>query len=112
MARVDSDLRDFFEKLLDEAEVPAMYDGQPVTRKDLKKEADNRDETMNNTTPVALTSPGMKDIKRMELWTKWRPLLPFARRKDFFFLDDPGPEMARRVLAERVVRLARRKEVP
>jgi hypothetical protein len=30
--------------------------------------------------------------------------------KDWFFLDDPGPGMAQRVLAKQVERLARRKE--
>jgi hypothetical protein len=42
----------------------SMYDGQPVTMKDLKKVAvPNRDETLKNATPVALPAPGMKDIK-------------------------------------------------
>ena len=88
----------------------SMYDGQPVTTKDLNKVAlPNRDETLQNATPVAPPAPGMKDIKRMELWSKWRPLIPVEERKDWFFLVDPGPGMAQRVLAERVERLARRK---
>ena len=36
----------------------------------------------------------------------------FVRRKDFFFMVDPGPAMAQQVLAERVVILACRKEAP
>ena len=43
----------------------SMYDGQPVTTKDLNKVSVNCDETMNNDTPISLTSPGMKDIKSM-----------------------------------------------
>ena len=61
-----------------------MYDGQPVTTKDIKKVAVNHDKTMKNATPVALTAPGMKDIKNMELLTEWRPLLPVFRRKYIF----------------------------
>jgi hypothetical protein len=45
-----------------------IYDGQPVTMKDLKKVAfPNCDETHKNATPVALPVPGMKDINRIEL---------------------------------------------
>jgi hypothetical protein len=61
----------------------SMYDGQPVTTKDLKKVAlPNHEETLQNAAPVALPAPGMKDIKRMELWVKWRPLIPVELRKD------------------------------
>ena len=84
-----------------------------MTTKDLKKVAavvPNRNETLKNAAPVALPTPGMKDIKRMELWTKWRPLIPVLKRKDWFFLIDPGPAMAKKVLPERGQRLARRKE--
>jgi hypothetical protein len=98
----------------------SMYDGQPVTTKDLMKApkrnrdktVPNRDETLATTTLVAPPAPGMKDIKRMELWSKWRPLIPVEDRKDWFFLDDPGPGMAKQVLAERAERLARRKGAP
>ena len=75
----------------------------------MKKVAVNRDNKMNNTTTVALIDPGTKDIKRMELWTEWRPLLPVVRQNDLLFLVDPGPTMAQRVFAKQVVRLSRRK---
>jgi hypothetical protein len=88
----------------------SMYDGQPVTTKDVKKVvAPNRDKTLQNATPAGLPASGMRDIKRMELWAKWRPLIPIEQRKDWFFLDDPGPEMAKKVLKERSERLAMRK---
>jgi hypothetical protein len=46
----------------------SMYDGQPVTTKDLKKVvAPNHDETLQNATPAGLPASGMRDIKRMEL---------------------------------------------
>jgi hypothetical protein len=70
-----------------------LYDGQPVTTKDLKKVAlPNRDETLQNAAPIALPAPGMKDIKRMELWVQWPPLIPVELRKDWFFrmILDPG----------------------
>ena len=65
-----------------------MYYGQPVTTKYLKKVTVNRDEMMKNATPVALTDPRMKDIKRMQLWTKWLPILPVLRQKGYLFLVD------------------------
>ena len=89
-----------------------MYYGQPVNTKYLKKVAVNCDVTMNNTTPVALTYPGMKDIQRIELWTKWRTILPVVRRKESLFLVDPGPAMAQQLLDKQVVRLSCRKEAP
>jgi hypothetical protein len=86
-----------------------IYDGQPVRTKDLQKVVFlNCDETLKNATPVALPVPGMKYIKRTELWLKWHPLIPVERQKDWFFLHDPGPGMAKHVLAKRVERLARR----
>jgi hypothetical protein len=81
----------------------SMYDGQPVTMKDLERKVavvPNCEETLKNATPVSLPAPGMKDIKRMELWSKWRPLFPVEERKDWFFQDDPGPRMVQQVLAE------------
>jgi hypothetical protein len=80
-----------------------MYDGQPVTTKDLEMKvavAPNCDETLKNATPVSLPTPGIKDIKRMELRSKRRPLIPAEQWKDWFFQDDPGPRMAQRVMAE------------
>jgi hypothetical protein len=85
----------------------SMYDGQVVTTKNLRKVAPDRDEILK-LTPDLLTAPGMKDIKRMELWAKWRPLVPVASRKDFWYLIDPGLEMRQKVLRERGERLAMR----
>jgi hypothetical protein len=93
----------------------SMYDGQPVTTKELMKvkvTVKNHDKTIETTTLVAPPAPGMKDIKRMELWSKWRSPIPVKHRKDWFFLDDPGPRMAKQVLAKQAKRLARRKGVP
>jgi hypothetical protein len=73
----------------------------------LRKVAPDRDEILK-LTPDLLTAPGMKDIKRMELWAKWRPLVPVASRKDFWYLIDPGLEMRQKVLRERGERLAMR----
>jgi hypothetical protein len=78
-----------------------MHDGQPVTKQNLMKgTVQNCDEILENTTLVAPPAPNIKDIKRMELWSKWYPLIPVEQRKDWFFLDDPGTGMAKRVLAK------------
>jgi hypothetical protein len=75
----------------------SLYDGQDVTIKHLRKTARLCDEILRRT-PTLLVPPGMKDMKRMELWTKWRPLVPAERRKDWWFLLDPGPRMKQAVL--------------
>ncbi len=54
----------------------------------------------------------MKEIKRMELWTKWRPLVPGYLWKDFWFLVDPGSTMRQDVLDQRAARLLLRKDAP
>lgn len=90
----------------------SMYDGQEVTTKQLtKKNVLNRDEILKRT-PDLSEAPGMKEIKRMELWTKWRPLIPAERWKDFWFLIDPGPQMRQEVIDQRAARLLLRQSAP
>jgi hypothetical protein len=89
----------------------SMYDGQEVTTKELTKTVHNRDEILKGS-PVLSVPPGMKEIKKMELWTKWRPLVDEHRRKDFWFLVDPGATMRQDVINRRAARLVSRQNAP
>ena len=55
--------------------------------------------------------PGMQDIKWIELYDKWRPLVPEQHRKGFkFFEEDPGPERRAKVKSHTKEAKKQRKE--
>jgi hypothetical protein len=48
--------------------------------------------------PDHLPQPGIQDIKWVELYYKWRPLIPEHKRKELrYFAEDPGYERRNRV---------------
>ncbi|CAB9497864.1 expressed unknown protein [Seminavis robusta] len=63
--------------------------------------------------PTLLTPPGIADIKWVELYDKWRPLIPPESRTIKWFNEDPGLERRNKVSsnseAARATRAARTK---
>jgi len=54
--------------------------------------------------PATAEAPGMKEIKTMELWSKWRKFVPRIHRTDPWFSQEPGQLLEQRVRQERTGR--------
>mgnify|MGYP005848044159 CR=1 FL=1 len=87
---------------IDETESTTMktqlYDGQPVkTQKLLKKESIGTD-WANNLQLNIIPEPGLQDIKRLELFDKWRLLVPFHKRSQWkYYYEAPDLTMRSKV---------------
>jgi len=46
----------------------------------------------------------MKEIKQLELWSKWRKFVPRIHRTDSWFREEPGQQLEQRVRQERTDR--------
>ena len=84
------------------------HDGEPEKEGPLfgrgTPQGDARKEILSNSfPPPALSPPGLKEIKRMELWSKWRKFVPMEERKDFWFTEEPDSELTKRVAAARAL---------
>ncbi len=43
---------------------------------------ETRRQVLKSSSPEKETPPGLRHIKRLELWQKWSPLVPHVERKD------------------------------
>ena len=77
------------------------YWGAPITKQRIvKTSVVNTDWSNRANKPEMLQYPGMKDIKYKELYDKWRPLVPVAKRKEYKCYDiDPGESIRGKVKA-------------
>jgi len=87
------------------------YDGSEVSTQQLvKRNWIKKDWCPREERPAQLQHPGMKDIKYKELYDKWRPLIPFEKRKEYkYYNDDPGDEIRGKVKTETKASKAARK---
>ena len=58
------------------------------------------DDTAEGNRPAPINPPGMRDIKYMELYDKWRHMIPMEKRKAYKYFDVPPPEGIRKKVRE------------
>ena len=62
--------------------------------------------------PAAHQAPGLKAIKQLEMWNKWRKFVPREERKDWWFLVEPSQELQAAGRSDRSERAALRRNAP
>lgn len=80
------------------------YWGAPVTKQLLLRPAYRgkswAEETTERNRPDPMNPPGMRDIKYMELYDKWRHMIPIEKRKEYKDFDVPPPVTIRKKVKE------------
>ena len=87
------------------------FDGEDWQEMDLKKRmsAEERAQLLASFSPAQVPAPGMKEIKRMELYSKWRQYVPKDQRTDWWFAEEPEQQLQKRVREDRTDRATARK---
>ena len=74
------------------------YDTAPAKRQLLVKEDHRGKDWMNTCCPQRILPTGLSDIKWLELYNNWRPLIPEVKWDEFkYYKEDPGPKRRRTV---------------
>jgi hypothetical protein len=69
------------------------HHGAPEVAQNLVKVAFRSTNWTAEDKPAGILPPGIQDIKWIELWKKWRPLVPEAKRAEFeFYNSEPTKE--------------------
>jgi hypothetical protein len=74
-----------------------------------ERSAASREECLKKLTPHVLVSPGLKDIKKVELYTKFRPLL--QEKNQDITCPHPGDEVLNLIKSQRQEKAKKRAHV-